>query len=158
MDKRTRKNNQEVSFFVKDIFKRTILDSNTKKKNFVKFKTTENKVKYSYPTSFIIKHKKLLYKDKFVCQFLVRIKHKEYIFTQIKNKKYLLINNFETLALYSGYFCFPLTYVVTEKSMYITENKRKTLPLKCILRREYRKYLSIFKRQLGIIKNSLFFS
>ncbi len=126
-------------------------DSNTKKKIFEKYKRTKNRVKYSYPNSFNIEYKKMLYKDSFVCQFLVHIKHNEYIFTQIKNNNYLLTNNFETLALYSGYFCFPSTYVIAEKSMYITEYKRKTLPLKCVFVNDYKEKFSIFKRQLGII-------
>ncbi len=97
-----------------------------------------------YPTLYSVLYRKTIYRDRFVCQFLVNINHRDYILTKVKSNEYFLKQNFETMALYSEYDCFPSTYEIKEKLIYITEYKRKTLPL--------RRICDIPTNQLGFIK------
>ena len=68
----------------------------------------------------------MLYKDSCLLQLIVEIYNKEYILTQITNNDKLLTQNLKTLAFYSNYLCFPLTYEIKCERAFITEYKRNT--------------------------------
>ena len=114
----------------------------------------------SHPPEHSIIFTKLIHKDSFVCQYLVKIYNREYHFTYIVQNEYTLKNNFRALAFYSEYNGFSKTYEINEQK-YLSEYKRNTLPISYFFNNKNMIYHSSMIKQLGkkyynLLKNYLF--
>ncbi len=102
----------------------------------------ENK---KYPSEYLLKFIKQIYKDSFVLQFLVQISNKVFVFTKVYDKKHFMNTNLNTLTHFSDYLCFSKTYK-TSDNLYICENKTFSYSLKYLFKKDCEKIQFILKK------------